>query len=1345
MKILRFLLVTAGLFLAQSAWAAGLTVVTHGFQEDLLDPLDHGHSWVEAMGDYVADRAGGTPYIYRLVITYNSFTELVATLTPQNSALPPVEQSQNAEIVIKLYWDQVAGVSPPADSTSIARLAYRSLTNFNHGCELPIQIIGHSRGASVASEMARFLGQQGIWVHQLTLLDPHPWSVATDASVQVWDTVLFADNYYEDWFETQPNGEPVTGAYNENLTSRLLGGYGDPPGTGDHSDVHFWYHGTLNTSLGASDGDQTFTGTMRNTWYTSGEWGGIRAGFYYSRLGAGAYALDGFLFGYNDGGHNWFPDSRTSVIHGGAQWPSLVALTQNASSSIQAGNSFPLEFILQSYNTSCSVTAYLDPDQNPYNGNEIVLVSSPNPNPQPSTGSSTRIIDVNGTVPVATTPGYYYVYAKITNSTGSRYLYARNRVGVTAIGTPAAPAITSVSPSTLVGLPLPQTQLIRIFGSGFTGSSTLLFNGSIASDPTRLYFISASEIDYNIRTDTNAANWTVRAVNGAQQSNLGYFTVVAPSPTTGSLTVNLSPSGAVSAGAQWRVDGGSFFNSGDVAAVLSPGSHTVSFKTVSGYNTPASQNVSVVANQQTNTTGNYTVVTPSNYTLTLNQGGITGYIVNQPFGSGGGNIYNAGAVVQLTANANFGYHFVSWGGDASGTANPTSITMNGNKTVSANFASGDPNLGTMVITIQPPEAAAAGVTWGFNDNDFRASGSSYSFYPETVYVFLHWTNGWGGNGGGWVTLTAGQTTNVTFAMSTTNGSIIGNDPRTYYTVAGLVTNSGSADGIGSSARFNRPWSLAVDKGGNVYVADSWNALIRKISPLGEVTTIAGKAGVNGFADGQGTNAIFSNPTGIAVDSFTNLYVADFLNSIIRKITPDGTVSTFAGQAGINDSVDATGGAARFYFPAGVAVDTNGNVYVADSVNQTIRKITPSQVVTTMAGFPRSFGSVDATGSAARFHNPEDVAVDNLGNVYVADNVNQTVRKVTPAGVVTTLAGFSGSGGTADGTGNTARFSNLSGVAVDGAGNIYVADSGNNCIRKVTQGGVATTLAGQSGPIGSADGIGSLVRFNNPSDVAIDGTGNLFIADAMNFTIRGTQSSATKFDQTITFGTLPDKYINDLPFALTATASSVLPVTFSIVSGPATLSNNVVTLTNAGIVTVRASQSGDSTFNTATNVDRSFVVAKLPQTITFGALSKQVVGDAPFALSASASSGLPVSFSVLSGPVILSGNIVTITGAGLAVLRASQSGDATNAPAPNVDQVLLIVPGNNIITDAQRLANGMFTLRFYGDTGTNYVVKASTNLVNWLPVVTNQISGLGYLEFTDISSTNFARRFYRIAP
>ena len=527
------------------------------------------------------------------------------------------------------------------------------------------------------------------------------------------------------------------------------------------------------------------------------------------------------------------------------------------------------------------------------------------------------------------------------------------------------------------------------------------------------------------------------------------------------------------------------------------------------------------------------------------------------------------------------------------------------------------------------------------------------------------------------------------------------------------------------------------------MADYGNHTIRKITPAGMVSTLAGLAGSSGSADGAGSAAQFNMPVGIAVDTNGFVYVGEYGNSTIRKITPGGVVSTLAGLAGNTGSADGTGSAARFKNPNGVAVDNSGNVYVADYGNYTIRKITPGGAVSTLAGSAGSRGTADGVGTAARFFYPGSVSVDNAGSLYVADTFNHTIRKITSDETVSTLAGFPGSGGAADGVGTVARFSYPAEVAVDSIGNVYVADNNNSTIRKITPAGVASTLAGLSGHIGSTDGNGSTVRFQFATGVAIDSVGNLFLADNGNSTIRATQSSATKFDQTIIFGMLTDRFINDPPFAVTATASSGLPVTFSIVSGPASLSNNVVTLTGSGTVTVRASQAGDSTFNSATNVDRSFVVAKLPQTITFGALSKQVVGDDPFALSASASSGLPVSFSVLSGPVILNGNIVTMTGAGLAVLRASQSGDATNAPAPNVDQVLLILPGNNVITDAQRLANGMFTLRFYGETGANYVVKASTNLVNWLPVATNQISGLGYLEFTDISSTNFDRRFYRV--
>ena len=281
--------------------------------------------------------------------------------------------------------------------------------------------------------------------------------------------------------------------------------------------------------------------------------------------------------------------------------------------------------------------------------------------------------------------------------------------------------------------------------------------------------------------------------------------------------------------------------------------------------------------------------------------------------------------------------------------------------------------------------------------------------------------------------------------------------------------------------------------------------------------------------------------------------------------------------------------------------------------------------------------------------------------------------------------------------------------------------------------IASGPAAMSNNIVSLTGVGIVtVRAQQPGDTNFNAAPPV----DRSFSIAG-------MDQAITFAVPMDKALGDAPFPLDATASSGLPVSFSIVSGPATISSNVVTLTGVGTVTVRASQPGNSNFNPAPDVARSFEVGKMPQFIAFGTLSHQVIGDAPFALSASASSGLPVSLSVLSGPVVVSGNVVTITGAGLAVLRASQAGDATFAPAPHADQVLIIAPGNNVMTDLQRLANGMFTFRYYGETGTNYVVEASTDLVNWLPLATNQVSGLGFLEFTDVTATNYNWRFYRI--
>jgi sugar lactone lactonase YvrE len=380
------------------------------------------------------------------------------------------------------------------------------------------------------------------------------------------------------------------------------------------------------------------------------------------------------------------------------------------------------------------------------------------------------------------------------------------------------------------------------------------------------------------------------------------------------------------------------------------------------------------------------------------------------------------------------------------------------------------------------------------------------------------------------------------------------------TLAGTAGNAGSADGTGAAARFDWPRGVTVDGAGNVYVADEGNCTIRKITPAGVVTTVAGNSCLFNPIDGKGTAATFNDPVGLSMDSSGNLYVADWqlfgpnpltyairkitpnyvvttlavqaagvvydgwpyippqgdtylypiglatdstnnvyvtdpTNSVIRKITPAGVVSTFAGSVFAPGSADGTGAAAQLYDTfGGVATDSAGNVYVADDLNDTIRVITPGGVVSTLAGTAGNYGSADGTGTAAQFEGPQGVATDSAGNVYVADAGNQTIRKITPAGVVSTLAGTAGTSGSADGNGAAAQFNRPSGVATDSSGNVYVADSGNHTVRKITPAELVTTLAGTPGISGSVDGVGAAAQFAGPSGIATDSAGNVYVAD-----------------------------------------------------------------------------------------------------------------------------------------------------------------------------------------------------------------------------------------------------------
>ena len=263
-----------------------------------------------------------------------------------------------------------------------------------------------------------------------------------------------------------------------------------------------------------------------------------------------------------------------------------------------------------------------------------------------------------------------------------------------------------------------------------------------------------------------------------------------------------------------------------------------------------------------------------------------------------------------------------------------------------------------------------------------------------------------------------------------------------------------------------------------------------------VTTLAG-SGSPGFADGAGKEASFKYPAGIALDGIGNIYLADAYNNRIRKITPAGVVTTLAGS-GKEGFADGMGKDAVFNGPAGIAIDRDGNIYTAEWKGHRVRKITPAGVVTTLAGSGKA-GFADGTGAEASFNTPQGVAVDASGNVYVSESGNHRIRKISPSGVVTTVAG-SGKPGFADGTGAEANFKSPTGIALDAVGNVYVSDTGNHQIRKITPSGVVTTLAG-SGKPGFQDGQGTKASFNVPFGLAVDRNGNIYVADMGNHRIR----------------------------------------------------------------------------------------------------------------------------------------------------------------------------------------------------------------------------------------------------
>ena len=320
------------------------------------------------------------------------------------------------------------------------------------------------------------------------------------------------------------------------------------------------------------------------------------------------------------------------------------------------------------------------------------------------------------------------------------------------------------------------------------------------------------------------------------------------------------------------------------------------------------------------------------------------------------------------------------------------------------------------------------------------------------------------------------------------------------TFAGSVTDQpGQTDGVGTAARFDRPAGLGSDSDGNIYVADGFNDIIRKITADGTVTTIAG-TGVAGHADGNALNARFNRPWGVLLDNTRNIYVADKDNHVIRKISPAGTVTTIAGTVNREGAVNGTGTSAKFFSPENMVFDDDGNMYIADTDNHLIRKMTPAGEVTTFAGSGDP-GKINGSGTAASFNKPIGLVINRVtGDIYVAEYGNHLIRKITPDGRVSTFAG-SGLPGNSNGTGESASFDRPYGLTMDKLGNLYLSDA-NDVIKKITPAGKAYTIAGNLRvPPGSNDGLALKAAFYTPIGLTFDNNSNLYVADENNNKIR----------------------------------------------------------------------------------------------------------------------------------------------------------------------------------------------------------------------------------------------------
>lgn len=735
-------------------------------------------------------------------------------------------------------------------------------------------------------------------------------------------------------------------------------------------------------------------------------------------------------------------------------------------------------------------------------GGNVTFTAAANGTPAPTYQWRKDGVDLGGQTNASLTlnnvqaanAGTYTVVA--TNSAGSA---TSNGAVLTVSAVTAAPSITTQ----------PSSQTVAPGGN-------VTFTAAASGAPAPTYQWRRNGVDVSGATNAsltlndvqaaNAGTYTVVATNsvGTATSNGAVLTVtaatVAPNITTqpdsqtvtpgGSVTFTVAASGNPTPTYQWRRDGVNIAGATSASLTLN--------------------------NVQAANAGTYTVVatnsagtaTSSGAVLTVSAAMTAPTIATQP---GNQSVVSGGnATLTVVANGNptptYQWYF---GGAAISGATSASLTVsNVQRSDAGSYYVTATNSEGMVISATATLSVLPLVTVQSTQNQITSTGHNVAVSAPAGLSNLQWQVSSDG-GSTWSALSNGGTYQgvnaTTLLISGATAALNGNRYR--YVDAGgadsttMVTILSVAD-----AFFPMPSGITLDSAGNLYVADNSTNTISKISSAGQVALLAGASGQTGTTDGSGTAARFNQPWGIAIAADGSLVVADSANGLIRRITAAGVVTTLAGSSANRGNADGTGSAATFSTPAGIVLDASGNAFVADSMNHTIRQITPAGVVTTLAGSAGLSGSADGTGAAASFNFPTGMAIDGAGNLYVSDATNNTIRKIASGGVVTTLAGLAGVSGTSDGTGTDALFNNPTGLAADSAGNLYVTDTGNSVIRKIAPDGTVTTLAGLAGIAGLQDGSGMGAWFNQPKNIAVDAAGNVYVSDTGNAVLRKVTSS-----------------------------------------------------------------------------------------------------------------------------------------------------------------------------------------------------------------------------------------------